>query len=174
MEEQLVFFDEDTVRDERLCRIEQMIPQRMRDEIASVELVKLDSKQGSGLFMSRECANVVVTLKPTLYYPSEQSAVLCKLITLPKSAQTGLVVYFSGRECAFDLGHRENIEMAQTVLTGTLEGLFPAKTFGCCSRFHECSETGICLHPHPFYALNCMYRKNLNAGKNFYKDGTET
>lgn len=174
MDEQLGFFDEIEERDERLSRIKELIPQRMREEIAKIELVAMDSKQGSGLFMSRECANVVITLKPSLYYLSEQSAVLCKLVTLPKSSQTGLVVYFPGRECAFDLDRRENVEMAMAVMVDVLEDLFPAKAFGCCSRFHECSEVGSCLHPHPFYAASCVYRKNLTAGKNFYKDGAET
>lgn len=41
-------------------------------------------------------------------------------------------------------------------------------TFGCCSRYLECSEAGHCLHPDQAAAKSCLYRKNLESGQCFY------
>ena len=41
-------------------------------------------------------------------------------------------------------------------------------SFGCCSRFKECSDAKKCLHPNLLYATGCAYRKNLENGKIFY------
>lgn len=42
-------------------------------------------------------------------------------------------------------------------------------SFGCCSKYIECSNADKCLHEDQLYSTACMYRKNLEAGKNFYK-----
>lgn len=39
---------------------------------------------------------------------------------------------------------------------------------GCCSRYRECSSVGQCVVPDKDYALECLYRKNLKAGRVFY------
>lgn len=44
----------------------------------------------------------------------------------------------------------------------------PVDTFGCCSRYLECSEAGRCRHPDPGVSKSCLYRKNLDAGQCFY------
>ena len=45
---------------------------------------------------------------------------------------------------------------------------FPS--FGCCSRYQECSEKGECIHPDILYAsAACQYKKHLDNGENFYK-----
>ena len=41
-------------------------------------------------------------------------------------------------------------------------------SFGCCSRYIQCSDAGKCLHPDLQYAKACLYRKNLEAGRIFY------
>lgn len=41
-------------------------------------------------------------------------------------------------------------------------------TFGCCSRYNECSNARKCIHPDQMYATACDYRKNLESGKVFY------
>ncbi len=41
-------------------------------------------------------------------------------------------------------------------------------SFGCCSRFKECSDSKKCLHPNLLYATGCAYRKNIENGKIFY------
>lgn len=43
-----------------------------------------------------------------------------------------------------------------------------SNTFGCCSRYSECSLHQKCLHPNKLYAKGCLYRKNLETGKIFY------
>lgn len=40
--------------------------------------------------------------------------------------------------------------------------------FGCCSRYEECSNAKLCIHPDLVYSQGCWYRKNLEAGKIFY------
>ena len=43
-----------------------------------------------------------------------------------------------------------------------------AESFGCCSRFNECSDAKKCISPYPDLAEGCMYRTNLEAGRIFY------
>ena len=42
------------------------------------------------------------------------------------------------------------------------------RTYGCCHRFTACSDERKCIHPDHLFALGCMYRKNLEAGRIFY------
>ncbi len=44
----------------------------------------------------------------------------------------------------------------------------PVHKFACCSRFEECSDAKICIHPNRKYAKGCFYKKNLESGKIFY------
>lgn len=41
-------------------------------------------------------------------------------------------------------------------------------SFGCCSRFKECSDKGHCVNPYDELKNNCYYKTNLDAGLNFY------
>lgn len=43
-----------------------------------------------------------------------------------------------------------------------------SKTFGCCSRFVECSDALMCVHPNKLYATSCTYKHHLESGKVFY------
>jgi hypothetical protein len=45
------------------------------------------------------------------------------------------------------------------------------EAFGCCSSYQECSDTGKCIHGNDEYS-GCQYRKNLEAGRNFYRQYT--
>lgn len=45
------------------------------------------------------------------------------------------------------------------------------ETFACCNDFKRCSEAGGCLHPEDRFYNGCFYRRNLEAGRNFYKEG---
>lgn len=45
---------------------------------------------------------------------------------------------------------------------------FSFASFGCCSRFLECSNAKKCVHEDNIYANSCMYRHNLEQGKIFY------
>ena len=43
-----------------------------------------------------------------------------------------------------------------------------SNTFGCCSKYRECSTAHKCLHENYLYAKGCQYRSNLEAGHIFY------
>lgn len=43
-----------------------------------------------------------------------------------------------------------------------------ARTFGCCSRFVQCSDAKRCLHPNKLYSTACTYRHHLESGRIFY------
>ena len=38
----------------------------------------------------------------------------------------------------------------------------------CCSRYMECSDAKVCVHPDKRFAFQCRYRKILASGKIFY------
>ena len=44
-----------------------------------------------------------------------------------------------------------------------------SEVFGCCSKYIQCSNKGECIYLHESDYGGCQYRKNLEAGKNFYK-----
>lgn len=46
-------------------------------------------------------------------------------------------------------------------------------TFSCCARYKECSEQGRCIAADQDFAAGCYYKRNLLAGKNFYKNAAE-
>ena len=41
------------------------------------------------------------------------------------------------------------------------------KEWDCCSRYMECSDAKVCVHPDKVFALGCGYRKILNSGRIF-------
>ena len=43
-----------------------------------------------------------------------------------------------------------------------------AASFGCCSRFMECSNVKKCVHENKLYSKACMYREHLDNGEIFY------
>jgi hypothetical protein len=49
-----------------------------------------------------------------------------------------------------------------------INSLFQFDPIGCCGKYNECSDAGICLHEDLIYSSCCMYRKNLESGKIFY------
>lgn len=42
------------------------------------------------------------------------------------------------------------------------------KEFDCCSRYEECSDARVCVHPDPAFSMLCGYRKILKSGRIFY------
>lgn len=42
------------------------------------------------------------------------------------------------------------------------------KEFSCCSRYMQCSDAKICIHPDKPFAAGCFYRKVLHSGRVFY------
>ena len=43
-----------------------------------------------------------------------------------------------------------------------------AASFGCCSKYIECSDAKHCVHENKLYSKACMYRTNLDSGRIFY------
>lgn len=41
-------------------------------------------------------------------------------------------------------------------------------TFGCCSKFEECSDAKKCVHENKLYSTACTYRTSLEANRIFY------
>lgn len=42
------------------------------------------------------------------------------------------------------------------------------ETFGCCSKYLECSDTKSCVQEHEQWSKGCSYRNKLISGKIFY------
>lgn len=40
--------------------------------------------------------------------------------------------------------------------------------FACCSRYMQCSDAKVCVHPDKIHAQGCNYKLNLEAGRIFY------
>lgn len=43
------------------------------------------------------------------------------------------------------------------------------ETFACCNDFKRCSAVDTCIHQKEIFYNGCQYRRNLEAGRNFYK-----
>lgn len=54
----------------------------------------------------------------------------------------------------------------QDILNEAIDN-FP-KSFGCCSRYIECSNAKKCVNPDKELALDCSYKINLKHGRIFY------
>lgn len=59
-------------------------------------------------------------------------------------------------------------EEKKTIFRNTI-----TEKFACCHAFRECSNKGECLFPDDRFFNGCEYRKNLEAGRNFYRDDTK-
>lgn len=45
--------------------------------------------------------------------------------------------------------------------------------FACCNDFKQCSAVGACIHQEDRFYNGCFYRTNLEAGRNFFREGGE-
>lgn len=70
------------------------------------------------------------------------------------------IVFEAETESLFDF-IRANIAYAA-------ENFEPSNSFGCCSRFLECSNMRRCVHENRLYSKGCSYRRNLESGRIFY------
>lgn len=50
---------------------------------------------------------------------------------------------------------------------------FSFPSFGCCSKYKECSKAEKCLHIDPLYSYGCQYRRNLESGNIFYNNSDD-
>ncbi|HJB20964.1 MAG TPA: hypothetical protein H9773_04590 [Candidatus Fournierella merdavium] len=136
------------------------IPKNFLDPLQYIKTVDLKGSYSDSIFHASKCTNVNLSLKVSADYLSPAEATLCKLIDGK--------IYFSslGSKGVFDPDSLPSD--FQTVLVSQLQTLFPSDTFGCCSSYIECSDNRKCVHPNPYYASGCMYKKNLDAGRIFY------
>lgn len=44
-----------------------------------------------------------------------------------------------------------------------------SNTFGCCSKYMECSKVKECIHENKLYATGCMYRKKIENNIIYFK-----
>lgn len=140
-----------------------MIPQRFSASILSTSLVPLKGKYTDSIWKSTACSNFCIELKKSMYYMNGGSATLCKV--------SEDAAYFPelGKNGIFRLMIESDLARLQDIMPKRLERLFPTDKFGCCSLFKECSNQGHCIHSNAFYSASCVYKANLEAGRNFYK-----
>lgn len=58
-------------------------------------------------------------------------------------------------------------QMKRTIFRNTI-----TEVFGCCNDFKKCSAIDACIHQEDRFYNGCMYRTNLEAGRNFYKESS--
>ena len=68
----------------------------------------------------------------------------------------------------FNLESSSIFEYIEKNIIYCIDNYSSASSFGCCSKYKECSEQKTCLHVNKLYAKGCQYRKNLETGKIFY------
>ena len=56
-------------------------------------------------------------------------------------------------------------EMKKKIFRNTI-----AEQFACCHDFKNCSAVGACIHQDDRFFNGCIYRSNLESGRNFYKE----
>ena len=66
-----------------------------------------------------------------------------------------------------DLTDEEKSKLSAVINRIFLDSL-SFSSFGCCSKYKECSTSKKCLHSDQLYATACMYRKHLEGGNAFY------
>lgn len=142
-----------------------MIPQRFLSSISSISLVPLKSKYTDSVLKNVLCSNFRIEIKKSMYYMNGGSATLCKV--------SDDSVYFPelGKDGVLNLNSNPDLARLKEIFPQRLEKMFPADKFGCCGLFKKCSEQGHCVHSNAFYAASCTYKANLDAGKNFYREG---
>jgi hypothetical protein len=50
----------------------------------------------------------------------------------------------------------------------------PVESFGCCSRYNDCSDEKKCIHPDQKLSKGCIYKSNLDNGRIFYGKNQST
>lgn len=68
---------------------------------------------------------------------------------------------------SFDFDSFENKEFS-AFLQKMFLACFNFTSFGCCSKYIDCSDVKKCLHDDQLYSTACQYRKNLELGNIFY------
>lgn len=59
-------------------------------------------------------------------------------------------------------------EIKEIFIEMFLQYMNTEESFGCCSKYEECSDAKHCVHNDVRLRFSCMYKKNLDLGKIFY------
>lgn len=59
-------------------------------------------------------------------------------------------------------------EIKEIFIEMFLQYMNTEESFGCCSKYEECSDAKHCVHNDVRLRFSCMYKKNLDAGRIFY------
>lgn len=91
-------------------------------------------------------------------------------IAVPENAEVKFLQ--SDEDNVHVLFAKESVELVDYIRANTKYSLAnyesKASTFGCCSRFNDCSDAKKCVHENKLYSKACMYRRHLDSGKIFY------
>lgn len=63
----------------------------------------------------------------------------------------------------------DDVEKLSKCFTKGFLTVFNFPSFGCCSRYQECSQLQQCIHPDLLYSTACMLRKNIEETKEFFE-----
>lgn len=140
------------------AKILELFPTNFRTLIESLSVVPLSSTYRFAPAGKSRVSNVVVRIQASVYYPNGFSFVLAK------SFDDKLHFINLEQTVCIDAPAVEQCILAecQKIFSGS-------SSFACCSHYSECSEIGSCVHQNPFYSFSCIYRKNLESGRNFYR-----
>lgn len=86
---------------------------------------------------------------------------LSAIIKTPKSDKTFTHVIFQN-------DNKEIYDYIKSNILYCLANYESNSSFGCCSKFIECSDARKCVHENKIYSMGCKYRMNLDAGRIFY------
>lgn len=140
-----------------------LFPQNYLSSIKSVSLVKLKTKYTINGTKIQTAYNLIVNIGSSAFYPSGKSIILCKLcddiLFLP---ETGEYSYVS------------DLKKSRFLLEKSIKSSCCSGSFGCCSKYNECSNVKFCVHENPFYSLGCIYRTHLENGEIFYAPDKNT
>ena len=135
--------------------IKRLFPKEYLNHIKEINLeelksVKLKDADKNPVF------NIRVEIKPSAYFPSGKTFVLCKTFSD--------ILYFPDTQRYIKISD----PIACDCVLDAIRTSFTVSAFGCCSKYEQCSDARECLHSNPFYSLGCIYRTNLEAGRIFY------
>ena len=120
-----------------------------------------------GVNAGKETSKSICIFEPE--YPPKASTSKAPGKTVPTTATIKIVksdkvfqhVIFKNNDSSIYSFIRENILYCLANYKAT-------SSFGCCSRFIECSNAKRCVHENKIYSMGCKYRMNLDSGKIFY------
>ena len=138
-------------------KLESLLSPAFCTQIREITFSPFSSKYKLKAANKAQVYNVIVSLCESAYYPTGSNFTLCKCFDD--------YLYFSSTQAAIKITD----PTASKALTAEIETIFSTtSSFGCCSKYEQCSDEKKCIHENPFYSYGCIYRKNLSSGKIFY------